>query len=160
MGHISNKALQVLDKQELFKEDQVEGVQFCESCILGKQHRVSIATGTQQLKGILDYTTTTYGDQLKQKLMEVTLISYLSLMIIQGKFGCIGCIFLSIETFDKFKSWKIMIENQTDRKIKALRTNNGLEFCNREFNQFCKDYGIVKHRTVRFPLSKMELLRG
>lgn len=30
------------------------------------------------------------------------------------------------------------------------RTNNGLEFCGEEFNKFCKDHGITRHRTVRF----------
>ncbi|GJX92940.1 retrovirus-related pol polyprotein from transposon TNT 1-94 [Tanacetum coccineum] len=46
------------------------------------------------------------------------------------------------EAFDKFKHWKILIENQTGRKIKRLRTDNGFEFCLREFNDFCRDEGI------------------
>ena len=49
--------------------------------------------------------------------------------------------------FDRFKSWKIM-KNQIDRKIKVLRIDNGLEFCNRKFNQFCEDHQIVRHRTI------------
>lgn len=52
------------------------------------------------------------------------------------------------ETFSVFKEWKIEVENQIDLKIKILRTDNGLEFCNNEFNDFCKDHGIVRHRTV------------
>jgi transposase InsO family protein len=32
--------------------------------------------------------------------------------------------------------------------VKSLRTNNGLEFCNREFDDFCKAEGIVRHKTV------------
>ncbi|GKC08969.1 retrovirus-related pol polyprotein from transposon TNT 1-94 [Tanacetum coccineum] len=54
------------------------------------------------------------------------------------------------ETFEKFKHWKILIENQTGRKIKRLRIDNGLEFCSRDFNDFCKDEGISKHYTVRY----------
>ena len=41
------------------------------------------------------------------------------------------------------------MENQTGKKIKRLRTDNGLEFCWSEFDQFCKDEGIARHRTVR-----------
>ncbi|GKB23384.1 RNA-directed DNA polymerase, eukaryota [Tanacetum coccineum] len=52
--------------------------------------------------------------------------------------------------FEKFKHWKILIEDQTGRKIKHLRTDNGLEFCSREFNDFCRDEGIVRHYTVRY----------
>ena len=52
------------------------------------------------------------------------------------------------QVFDTFKQWKKLIENQTGRKIKRLRTDNGLEFCNEEFNSFCKAEGIARHRTV------------
>ncbi|GJX14685.1 retrovirus-related pol polyprotein from transposon TNT 1-94 [Tanacetum coccineum] len=37
------------------------------------------------------------------------------------------------EAFGKFKEWKQLVENQTGRTVKKLRTDNGLEFCNREF---------------------------
>lgn len=30
------------------------------------------------------------------------------------------------ETFDKFCEWKELVENRVDRKVKCLRTNNGL----------------------------------
>ncbi|GJR57614.1 putative polyprotein [Tanacetum coccineum] len=53
-------------------------------------------------------------------------------------------------TFEKFKHWKILIENQTGRKIKHLCTDNGLEFCSREFDDFCRDEGIARHYTVRY----------
>jgi hypothetical protein len=40
------------------------------------------------------------------------------------------------------------VENQTSRKIKKLRTDNGLEFCNIEFNSLCAEHGIARHKTV------------
>ena len=45
------------------------------------------------------------------------------------------------EAFKNFKQWKILIENQTGKKIKRLRIDNGLEFCGFEFNEFCKAEG-------------------
>ncbi|GJX57272.1 retrotransposon protein, putative, ty1-copia subclass [Tanacetum coccineum] len=33
-------------------------------------------------------------------------------------------------------------------KLKKLRTDNGLEFCNQEFNNLCKESGIARHLTV------------
>ncbi|KAG8480753.1 hypothetical protein CXB51_025439 [Gossypium anomalum] len=53
------------------------------------------------------------------------------------------------DVFSAFKSWKIMIEKQTGKQIKYLRTDNGLEFCSDEFNRLCKSEGIVRHLTVR-----------
>jgi transposase InsO family protein len=47
-----------------------------------------------------------------------------------------------------FKQWKALVENETDRKIKKLRTDNGLEFCNSEFNSLYVGYGIARHKTI------------
>jgi len=38
------------------------------------------------------------------------------------------------EAFNKFKQRKTLVENQTGKKIKRLRTDNGLEFCSSEFD--------------------------
>ena len=43
-----------------------------------------------------------------------------------------------------------MIESQMDKKIKVFWTDNGIEFCNKEFNRFGEDIGIVKQRTIKF----------
>jgi len=52
-----------------------------------------------------------------------------------------------------FKKFKALVENQTGGKIEKLRTNNGLEFCESDFNKFCTTQGIAKHKTlVRKPL--------
>ncbi|GJU22498.1 retrovirus-related pol polyprotein from transposon TNT 1-94 [Tanacetum coccineum] len=42
----------------------------------------------------------------------------------------------------------VIVENQTGRTVKKLRTDNGLEFCNREFEQPCIESGIARHLTV------------
>ncbi|GJS31121.1 retrovirus-related pol polyprotein from transposon TNT 1-94 [Tanacetum coccineum] len=52
------------------------------------------------------------------------------------------------EAFGKFKEWKQLVENQTGRMVKKLRTDNGLEFCNREFEQLCIESGIARHLIV------------
>ena len=52
------------------------------------------------------------------------------------------------ETFSMFKKFKALVENQTGRKIKKLKTDNGLKFCEMEFNEFCAVNGIVRHKTL------------
>ncbi|GKD07102.1 retrovirus-related pol polyprotein from transposon TNT 1-94 [Tanacetum coccineum] len=52
------------------------------------------------------------------------------------------------EAFGKFKEWKQLVENQTRRTVKKLRTDNGHEFCNRKFEQLCIESGIARHLTV------------
>lgn len=41
------------------------------------------------------------------------------------------------------------MKNQVGRKLKVLRTDNGLEFMSHEFNNFCNKEWILKHKTVR-----------
>jgi hypothetical protein len=40
------------------------------------------------------------------------------------------------------------LENQIRKKIKRLRTNNGLEFYNHKFDEFCKVGGMVRHKMM------------
>ncbi|GKD88463.1 retrovirus-related pol polyprotein from transposon TNT 1-94 [Tanacetum coccineum] len=52
------------------------------------------------------------------------------------------------EAFGKFKEWKQLVRNQTRRTIKKLRIDNGLEFCNWEFEQLCIESRITRHLIV------------
>ena len=48
------------------------------------------------------------------------------------------------EVFDRFKEFKALVENQTEKNIKVLRTDNGGEFCKKEFEYFYKKCGIAR----------------
>lgn len=52
------------------------------------------------------------------------------------------------QVFEKFKEWKSLVENQNSNRVKKLRTDNGLEFCNQQFRSYCPNGGIARHRTV------------
>ena len=53
------------------------------------------------------------------------------------------------KAYVKFKKWKAEMENQTGRKIKCLRFDNGTEYKDGEFLKFCEDHDIKRHFTVR-----------
>ncbi|KAL5548763.1 hypothetical protein UlMin_003994 [Ulmus minor] len=55
IGHTSEKGLQVFSKQGLLEGDQVSNLEFCEDCVMGKQHRLSFKATVHISKGILDY---------------------------------------------------------------------------------------------------------
>ena len=42
------------------------------------------------------------------------------------------------------------MENQTEKKIKVLRTDNGGEFCSKEFEEFGKKFGISRQKTTPY----------
>jgi hypothetical protein len=49
------------------------------------------------------------------------------------------------EAFRKFKTLKSLVENETNLKIKCLRSDNGREFTLDEFNEFYEYHGIIIH---------------
>jgi hypothetical protein len=54
------------------------------------------------------------------------------------------------EVFIKFKEFKSLIENLSERKIKILRSDNGGEYTSKEFVNFCKDVGIKRELTTPY----------
>ena len=46
------------------------------------------------------------------------------------------------EVFSRFQEFKALVENQTGRKIKALRSNSGGEYMSKDFNHFCANARI------------------
>src|SRR6185503_2316283 len=49
-----------------------------------------------------------------------------------------------------FTEWKVMIERQTEKKVKVFRTDNGGELCSDAFDDYCKKEDIVRHHTIPY----------
>jgi hypothetical protein len=54
------------------------------------------------------------------------------------------------EVFSKFKEFKALIENLSERKFKILRSDNGGEYTSKEFVNFCRDVGIKRELTTPY----------
>ena len=54
------------------------------------------------------------------------------------------------EVFERFKYFKALLENQTEKIIKVLRTYNGGELCGNEFEEFCKKCGIERKKNTPY----------
>ena len=46
--------------------------------------------------------------------------------------------------FSKFLEFKSLVEKDTGKHVKALRSKNGGEYISNEFNNFCRKEGIQK----------------
>jgi transposase InsO family protein len=56
------------------------------------------------------------------------------------------------EVLNRFQELKALFENQTGKKIKVLRTDNGGEYTFKEFEGFCKEVGIKRELTTPYNL--------
>ena len=54
------------------------------------------------------------------------------------------------EVFEKFKEFKALVENLSEKKIKILRSDNGGELTSNEFKDFCKKVGIKRELTTPY----------
>jgi len=52
------------------------------------------------------------------------------------------------QTFTKFCEFKALVEKESGKKIKALRSNNGGEYVSQEFKDFCAAEGIKRELTA------------
>jgi hypothetical protein len=54
------------------------------------------------------------------------------------------------EVFCKFKAYKALVENQTGMKIKTLRSNKGVEFVSKKFDNFLHECGIQQQTSALY----------
>ena len=52
------------------------------------------------------------------------------------------------DVFDTFKKLKALFEIETGKKLNCLRSNNGGEYCSKEFDRYCSEHGIRREKTV------------
>lgn len=52
----------------------------------------------------------------------------------------------SVKTLQRMKTF---VENHMGRRVTCLRSGNGLEYCNKQFESFYRSNGILRHRTVK-----------
>ena len=140
--------MRIMSNRDFLSGHKVQKLDLCEHCV-EKLHRSKFPKkGVHRTKGTLDYIHMCWGPS---RVESIGGHKYFVSMI--DDYSRMTWVFMMKhkgEAFMKFKEWKTLIENQTWKKLKRLRTDNGLEFCSSEFDEFCKSEGIVRHHTVRY----------
>ncbi|KAH9658076.1 Integrase catalytic domain-containing protein [Citrus sinensis] len=147
LGHMSERGPKELQKKGVFGSDKLSSLGFYEDCILGKASRLKFEYAVHSTKKRLAYIHfDLWGpaqvDSLSGCRYFLSLIDDYSTMV------WVYALKTKDEVLERFKKWKILVETQTSLKVKALRTNNGLEFCNKDFGDFCDRHEIMRHKTV------------
>nr|GEX62887.1 retrotransposon protein, putative, Ty1-copia subclass [Tanacetum cinerariifolium] len=123
LGHMSELGLTALSRRGLLDGQCVGKLKFCEHCIFGKHKRVKFNTSVHTTEGILDYVhSDLWGPSQEASLGGARYM----LTIIDDYSRRVWPYFLKhkSEAFSAFKEWKVMVETQTGKKVKKLRTDN------------------------------------
>jgi hypothetical protein len=151
LGHIGEKGLQLLHGKGM-----VEGMSncsldfdFCEHCLYGKQNRVRFPSGATRAEGILQLVHSDVFGPVSVPSLGKSMY-YVSFIDDFSRKTWIYFLRKKSKVFDRFKEFKALVENQTEKQIKVLRTDNGGEFCGNEFEEFCKKCGIERQKTTPY----------
>jgi len=143
MGHIGQQAMEVLSKKGCFGDDRISEIKFCEDCVIGKTHRTSFGTAQHVTKEKLGYVHSHLWGSPNVPHSLGRCQYFISFTDDWSRKVWVYFLKTKDEAFASFTEWKKMVETQSERKLKHLRTDNGLEFCNHKFNEVCKKEGIV-----------------
>lgn len=147
LGYMSEKGMKMLSKGKLPKLKSIN-LDIYESYILGKQKMVSfLKTGRTPKAGKLELVhTDLWGPSPIASLGG----SRYYITFIDDSSRKVSVCFLKnkSDVFESFKKWKAMVETEIDLKVKCLRSDNGGECIDGEFNEYCAAHGIRMEKTI------------
>jgi len=119
------------------------------NCVYGKQNRVSLPSSGKRVKQILEPLHSDVFEPMKVRSLGKSMY-YVSFIDEFSRNTWIYFLKKKPEVFDMFKEFKALEENETEKKIKVLRTDNGGEFCSMEFEEFYKKCGIARQNITPY----------
>ncbi|KAE8664067.1 hypothetical protein F3Y22_tig00112857pilonHSYRG00227 [Hibiscus syriacus] len=128
LGHMSEKVMKTLLSKRKLSDLKNVDVGICEDCIFGKQKKVSFAK---------------IGKTLKAEMLELVHTDVWGSSPVPSLAGSLYYV-----TFIDDSTRKAMVENETGLKVKRSRSDNGGEYRNRRFRDFCANNGIKMETTV------------
>lgn len=151
-AHLGYGNLHTLSQKKMVKGlPQIEATKrVCENCLVGKQKRGSFpkksswraSRNLQLIHSDICGPITPYS--IGQKRYLLTFIDDHSRKmwsyIIAEK----------SEAFETFKNFKAAVEKESGLSVCGLRTDRGGEFCSKEFDEFCKTFGIKRQLTAAY----------
>ena len=148
LGHMSEKGMKTLLSKGKLRDLKNIDVGLCEDCIFGKQKKVSFTKigKTPKAERLELVHTDVWGPSPVSSLAG----SLYYVTFIDDSTRKLWVYFLKKKSkvFDTFRKWKAMVENEIGLKIKRVRSDNGGEYRDNRFREFCTNNGIKMEKTV------------
>jgi hypothetical protein len=151
LGHIGEKGLRVLHNKCMVEYLSNCSLDFdlCIHLLYGKQNRVRLSYGATRERGVLQLAhNDVFG--LVKTLSLGKFMYYVSFIDEFSRNTWTYFLRNKFEVIDKIKEFKDLVENQIEKEIKALRMNNGGEFCGNEFKELYNKYGISRPKNTPY----------
>ena len=148
LGHMSEKGMKTLLSKGKLPDLKNVDVGLCEDCIFGKQKKVSFTKigKTPKAERLELVHTDVWGPSPVSSL--VGSLYYVTFIDDSTRKLWVYFLKKKSEVFDTFRKWKAMVENETGLKIKRVRSDNGGEYRDNRFREFCANNGIKMEKTV------------
>ncbi|KAL0316667.1 UNVERIFIED_CONTAM: Retrovirus-related Pol polyprotein from transposon TNT 1-94 [Sesamum radiatum] len=152
LGHFNFQGLKILHQKKMMTDlPQIQAIEgACEACLQGKQHKKPFPSGTSwRAKAVLELIHTDVCGPMRTPSHEQN--RYFILFIDDySRMTWVYFMREKSEVFKVFKKFKNLVEKQSGRSIKVLRSDRGKEYNNSEFDKFCEEEGIEHQTTVSY----------
>lgn len=115
----------------------------CVVCCKGKQSRLPFAQEGNRSTELLNTVHSDICGPMRENISLGGSRSFLFFVDDYSRMAYVYFLKNKNQALQCFKEYKTEVENLTSKKIKILRSDNGREFCNNEFNNYLKKMGIV-----------------
>ena len=152
LGHIGTELMKLMIQKELvlgIPKINVEK-EICESCLCGKQTRASFPQSTS-FRGS-ELLELVHGDLCGPITPSTAARNRYIFVLIDDHSRYMWTILLREKSgaFEKFKSFKAMVEQETKQSYKTFRTDISGKFTSTKFNMFCEESGVHRHLTAPY----------
>lgn len=152
LGHVSYGTMKKMKKNmpEMdFVENSELQIKNCEVCARAKSKRLPFKPSETRSTEILQLLHTDLMGPMETP--SIGHAKYL-LTVIDDYSRYVFVFFLKkkSEVMENLKDFKVFIENQTNQKIKAIRSDGGGEYTSKEMQNFCAKYGIQHQMTTAY----------
>ncbi|KAL0405493.1 UNVERIFIED_CONTAM: hypothetical protein Slati_3863200 [Sesamum latifolium] len=146
LGHISKDRIRRLVDSKSLEIDNLDHLPTCESCLKGKMTKKPFVGQSAIANGLLDLVHTDICGPLSI-LTRGGFSYFITFTDDHSRYGYVYLMRYKSEAFGRFKEYRFEVENQTNRKIKALRSDRGGEYLSGEFINYLKENGILSQWT-------------
>ncbi|CAH9081524.1 unnamed protein product [Cuscuta europaea] len=150
-GHLNLHSLKLLSTKEFVHGlPSIGSLEFCEGCVYGKQAHLPFPKDRARRAG--ECLQLVHAD-LCGPMQTESLGGSKYFLLFTDDYSRMSWVYFQkakSESFENFRKCKALVEKQSGKVLKALRTDRRGEFISNEFTHFCDEHGIRRELTTPY----------